>query len=320
MMDQVPETPEVEIPKEEEILQSIEISKPADIKLVEPMSLPQVTSTTDSPTFQSIMDQPFTTIFSTQSTDPPNPSSPVAETMAIDEETDNEGFGGTFEALSFDEAEEDFPDHMLMTMKQFKILNSKLNSILQSQANVGSTGINILEVDSLMKEMGKVLVITKERHVLFVQEVKKVREDVNMQIRELREEMMKEVQHIQQGYESTHQKIDIICDAVVQCVKMFEPVNPQMISLSATEEQHFGELVKLLKELKEISSKSSSPIISQEFLSQKFVHFEAILQKHLTPLLRISSLLPNVSDAPPTVTGVQGGEKRIPLYSVKSKA
>ncbi|CAI9269696.1 unnamed protein product [Lactuca saligna] len=208
------------------------------------MSLPQVTSTTDSPTFQSIMDQPFTTTFSTQSTDPPNPSSPVAETMAIDEETDNEGFAGTFEALSFDKVEEDFPDHMLMTMKQFKILNSKLNSILQSQADAGSDGINIIEVDSIMKEMesrvsskasglirdseSRILektdqtdsstenrinsmrsdfvkevkdlnTFTKERHVLFVQEVKKVREDVNMQIRELREEMTKEVHHIQQG-------------------------------------------------------------------------------------------------------------------------
>ncbi|CAI9277703.1 unnamed protein product [Lactuca saligna] len=80
-VEQVPETPEEEIPKEVELLQSTEISKRDDIKLIEPTSLPQVTSTTDSPTFQSIMDQPFTTIFSTQSTDPPNSSSPVAETM-----------------------------------------------------------------------------------------------------------------------------------------------------------------------------------------------------------------------------------------------
>ena len=40
--------------------------------------------------------------------------------------------------------------------------------------------------------------VTKERHVLFVQEVKKVREDVNLQIRELREDMQKEVQIAQQ--------------------------------------------------------------------------------------------------------------------------
>ncbi|CAI9269666.1 unnamed protein product [Lactuca saligna] len=281
-VNQVPETPEDEIPKEVEIIQSTDISKPADVKLIEPTSLPQ-----------------------------------------------------------------------------FKILNSKLNSILQSQADVGSAGITIMDVDSIMKEMeGRVIskasglirdserrvlemtdqndnstenrinslrsdfmkevkelkIVTKERHVLFVQEVKKVREDVNMQIRELREEMTKEVQNIQQGYESADQKIDIICDAVVQCVKMFEQMNPQMISLSAKEEQNFGELVKQLKELQELSSKSISPIVSQEFLFQKFTHFEAILHKHLPPLLRISSLLPNVSYALPTVTGVQGGEKLLQLF------
>ncbi|CAI9298714.1 unnamed protein product [Lactuca saligna] len=162
--------------------------------------------------------------------------------MATDAGTDNEGFGGTFEALHFDTSKEDFPDYMLMTMKQFKILNSKLNSILQSQAHVGSVGVTSLEVDSFMKLMeGRVIskasglirdsksrvlekidqnhastenrinsqnvdfvrevkdlkMVTKERNVLFVQEVKKVREDVNPQIRELREEMQKEVQIVQ---------------------------------------------------------------------------------------------------------------------------
>ncbi|CAI9286432.1 unnamed protein product [Lactuca saligna] len=175
-VEQVPETPEDEIPKEVETLQSTEISKRDDIKLIESTSLPQVTSTTDSPTFQSIMDQPFTTIFSTQSTDPPNSSSPVAETMAVDEETDNEGFGGTFEALSFDKAEEDFPDHMLMTMKQFKILNSKLNSILQSQADVGSAEITIMEVDSIMKEMESRMISKASGLIHFLYALKQIEE------------------------------------------------------------------------------------------------------------------------------------------------
>ncbi|CAI9298715.1 unnamed protein product [Lactuca saligna] len=86
-------------------------------------------------------------------------------------------------------------------------------------------------------------------------------------------------------------------------------MNATLTSLSAKEEQNFGELVGLLKELKAFSSNSVSPIISQEFLSQKFSHFEAILHKNLIPLLRISSLLPTVSDAPPAFTRVQGGEK-----------
>lgn len=55
----------------------------------------------------------------------------------METDNENEGFGGTFENLVFDEDEADFPDHMLMTMKRFKILNTKLNSIFQSQADLG---------------------------------------------------------------------------------------------------------------------------------------------------------------------------------------
>ena len=38
--------------------------------------------------------------------------------------------GGAFEDLEFDDEEKNFPDHMLLSMKQFKILNKKLNSII----------------------------------------------------------------------------------------------------------------------------------------------------------------------------------------------
>lgn len=110
-----------------------------------------ITSTTDSPTFQHVINTPFTSIFSSQSTDPPKPNSPVDDTMLFETETDKEGFGGAFEDLKFDAEEEAFPDHMLMTMKQFKILNSKLNSILQSQADIGGGSlVSSLEVDSLL--------------------------------------------------------------------------------------------------------------------------------------------------------------------------
>ncbi|CAI9288204.1 unnamed protein product [Lactuca saligna] len=156
-VEQVPETPEIKLQEEAKTSPPIGLSKVVVSKPLEISSLPQVTSTTDSPTFQFIMDQPFTTIFSTQSTDPPHPSSPIDETVAADVETDNKGFGGTFEALHFDQVEEDFPDHMLMTMKQFKIWNSKLNSILQSQADVGNGGVTSMEVDSLMKRIESIL-------------------------------------------------------------------------------------------------------------------------------------------------------------------
>ncbi|CAH1436028.1 unnamed protein product [Lactuca virosa] len=63
--------------------------------------------------------------------------------------------------------------------------------------------------------------ITKERNILFVQEVKKVREDVNKQIHELREEMQKEVAAVHHDNASVNQKVDIICDAVTRFVKLY---------------------------------------------------------------------------------------------------
>ncbi|CAI9282874.1 unnamed protein product [Lactuca saligna] len=82
-----------------------------------PPQISTVTSTTDSPTFEHIINQPFTSIFSSQSTDPPKSISPIDETILMETDTDNKGFGGTFETLAFDDNEADFLDHMLMTMK-----------------------------------------------------------------------------------------------------------------------------------------------------------------------------------------------------------
>ncbi|CAI9270043.1 unnamed protein product [Lactuca saligna] len=178
------------------------------------------TSTTESPTFENIVNQPFTSIFSSQSTDPSKKL----------EEFENEegGFGGTFEHMVFDDEEEDFPDHMLMSMKQFKILNKKLNSIIQSQADMGGgSSVSSFEINRLMKAFEAIMVskvsgmikdtasrilekvdqsdhttelrinsfnskyvgavkeltnVQNERHTLFVMDVKKVREDVNFKL------------------------------------------------------------------------------------------------------------------------------------------
>ncbi|CAI9271738.1 unnamed protein product [Lactuca saligna] len=276
------------------------------------VSLPPITSNTDSPTFENIINTAFTSLFSSQSTDPPKTTSPVDETM--ENETDTKGFAGTSEALQFDNTKEEFPDDILMTMQQFKILNSKLNSILQTQADIGGgSSVSILEVDSMLKvfegrvttkvfgmikesearvlekvdfndqtndnrmssqrkdflhEVKDLKAITGERHVLYVQEVKKVREDVNLQIEELREDMQKEVQVVQLDYASINQKVDIICNAVTRFVKLYETLNPQVINLYEQTAKHFDELVTLLKELKELLVKPiSSSLITPKFLS-----------------------------------------------------
>ncbi|CAI9294418.1 unnamed protein product [Lactuca saligna] len=140
--------------------------------------------------------------------------------------------------------------------------------------------------------------------------VKKVREDVNMKIRELREDMQREVQSVQQDYASINKKVDIICEAVTKYVKLYESMSPQLTHLSKLEKKNFGELIVFLKELKQLSVKPVSTwIITPKFLSDKFIQFEAILHKQLSPLTRISSILPTVLDAPPSFAWVQGGEK-----------
>ncbi|CAI9277813.1 unnamed protein product [Lactuca saligna] len=82
-------------------------------------------------------------------------SKETTEPPQANDESDNEdgGFGDTFEDMTFDEEEEDFPDDMLMFMKQFKILNKKLNSIIQSQADMGGgSSVSSFEIDGLIKD------------------------------------------------------------------------------------------------------------------------------------------------------------------------
>ncbi|CAI9260248.1 unnamed protein product [Lactuca saligna] len=78
------------------------------------------------------------------STDPPE--------SVDDNDNDDGGFGGTFDELEFDLQEEGIPNHMLMSGKQFKILNKKLILIIQYQADAwGSSSLSSIEVDVMLK-------------------------------------------------------------------------------------------------------------------------------------------------------------------------
>ena len=58
-------------------------------------------SITSSLTFTQILNQPFTTLFSSQSTDPPKSDDPP--TPLEESENEDTGFGGTFADLEFNE-------------------------------------------------------------------------------------------------------------------------------------------------------------------------------------------------------------------------
>ncbi|CAI9302133.1 unnamed protein product [Lactuca saligna] len=308
----------------EDALHTGDKGKPLDITPYILVSLPPqltpiipITSTTDSPTFENISKQPITSLFSSQSTDPPTTTSPIQDSSFMETEHESKGFGGTFENQEFDEEEIDFLDHMLMTMKQFKILNTKLNSILQSLADLGGVNsVTSLKVDDALKELK---LVAKERHVLFVQDVKKVREDVNYILQELRQDMEKEIAIVRTDFASLNQKVEIICDAVTKFVKLYESLSPQIAQLSTTENKNFMEAFTMLKELKTLfSTPASSSLLSSEDLIQKFSKLEALLLQQLAPLSRISNLLPTM-DAPPASTGVQGEKGKSKVRRLEAK-
>lgn len=68
-------------------------------------------------------------------------------------EADDDDVMVSFTELQFDPEEDNIPNEMIMSGRQFNILNSKMNLILQFLADTGSKhSISGVEVDSLLKD------------------------------------------------------------------------------------------------------------------------------------------------------------------------
>ncbi|CAI9299405.1 unnamed protein product [Lactuca saligna] len=149
--------------------------------------------------------------------------------------------------------------------------------------------------------------------------MKKVREDVNYKIQELRQDIEKEIANVRTEFACLIKKVDIICDVVPRFAKLYESMSPQIAQLSTTENKNFMEVFTMLKELKTLSSTlASSSLLSYEDLINKFSKFEALLVQQPTPLSRISTLLPT-TDAPPASPGVQGEKGKSKVRRLEAK-
>ncbi|KAL7586161.1 hypothetical protein Lser_V15G40639 [Lactuca serriola] len=359
----VPETPPISLPITTMVTVSLPISQPSQIspiisqtQLLEialtksiteevPISdtvvnvsdtgarIPSVATTLPITTTSSIFDHalqnPFTTLFPSQS-----PENHIPSQQMSDPEVEGGAFGGVLDDISFDSDEEEIPDHMLMTGKQFKILNQKLKAIIQSQADSGRmSSISAMEVDIMIKGAEKRILekvdqsdknnelqvqaqgnnftttlkdlkaANKERHLLFIQDVKKVREDVNFKIQEVKSDIAKDLQAVNTRQEDLHKQ-------VVEISSQLHKLNniPVADDQKAATMEQFDILIKLVTELKSaVSQSSTSQILTPEFLSLKINTLEQAIQKALAPISNFSSLLPK--GAPPVFTGEQGGEK-----------
>lgn len=202
-----------------------------------------------------------------------------------------------------------------MSGKKFKILNRKLNSLLQVQADAGSwNNVSGIEVDVMLKaqefrlrtimghietkheerlkrqsdsynhDVKSLKAIAKERHILFIEVVKKVKEDVNFKIEEICQYMTKEVANLDLNYSNLHTKVDIIVDVVMKVVEYYNSLHTKVGTKSETDSKGFVKLEELLGGLKEsFSTLKVSPLssISQESLSKLFYSFEYSLKDQL---------------------------------------
>lgn len=68
--------------------------------------------------------------------------------------------------------------------------------------------------------------VAKERHVLFVKDVKTMREDVNRKIKELKVEVSKEIHELSTIYSSLHSKVDTIDGVVTKIDECYQTLIP----------------------------------------------------------------------------------------------
>lgn len=97
--------------------------------------------------------------------------------------------------------------------------------------------------------------VSKERHILVVEEVKNVEESVNLKVEALKSKMSKEVAKIKQNYLSLHSKLDIIIDAIKKLMEYYTSFSTKLDAKTETYLKVFAKMEDFLGSLKESMSK-----------------------------------------------------------------
>ena len=174
------------------------------------------------------------------------------------------------------------------------------NNELRVKAQAGLFGSEIKELRN----------VAKEHHVLFVQDVMKVCEDVNQKIEEIKVDVSKEMNTLTTNYSLILSKVYIIAGAITNFIQTFQSTIPSIEAKDKEDRAQFGQLKVLLGELKEVvSNPAPQSFLTPEFLTQKLHGLDQAIQKAVAPITKFANMLP--TGAPPVVTGVQGGEKKV---------
>ncbi|CAI9267456.1 unnamed protein product [Lactuca saligna] len=104
-------------------------------------------------------------------------------------------------------------------------------------------------------EVTKLHDIAKERHEIFLEQVKKLEDSVNLQVVELKSEMSKEVDKIEKNYSLLHGMDDVNVDAIKKLVEYKNLYSTKLDAKSEQDSKVFEKLEEFLGSLKESRSK-----------------------------------------------------------------
>ncbi|CAI9265557.1 unnamed protein product [Lactuca saligna] len=140
----------------------------------------------------------------------------------------------SFANLEFDPEEENVPDNMIMSSKQFRILNNKINSLLQIQLRY----------------------VAKELHDLFVEQVSKVKEYVDLKMVKLKSEIAKEVDKMEKNYNVLYRMVNIVSTTIKKRVEFNTDYSIKLEEKSEKDSQVFTKQEEFLTSIKESISKA----------------------------------------------------------------
>ncbi|CAI9285759.1 unnamed protein product [Lactuca saligna] len=146
----------------------------------------------------------------------------------------------------------------------------------------------------------------KEHHELFVEQVKTMKEFVDLKMAALKSEMDIEAEKIEKIYSIIHGKVDVIVKHVEYNTSYLTRLHAKTEKNSQVSEK-LEEFLSSIKESISKASLSNQSSVSQESFSQLISSIETHLKVKLAPILELVHVLP--TNVPPAKQVSQGGEK-----------
>ncbi|CAI9260873.1 unnamed protein product [Lactuca saligna] len=162
----------------------------------------------------------------------------------------------SFVDLQFNPEEDNVVDNMIMSSKQIKILINKITSLLLVES-IELKLVEQLNVHSKSFEfkIQKLRDVTKERHDLFMEQVKKIKDTIDLMVAELKSEMAKEVENKKKNYTLLDSKVNFVATTIINLVEFNTDYSTKLEEKSEKDYRVIVKLEVFLTSIKESISK-----------------------------------------------------------------